>query len=128
MKQYAATNIKNIVIAGHSNGGKTSIAEALLFSSGATDRLGTIAAGNTVCDYDPEEIKRLASVATTVVPFEWKGNKINLLDTPGLFDFAQSVSEGIRAAETALIGCIRRRREGFRGSRRTRNGKSVFHQ
>ncbi len=103
MKQYAASNIKNIALAGHSNSGKTSLAEALLYLAGATDRLGKTAEGNTVCDYDSEEIRRQVSVATAIAPLEWKGDKINLLDTPGLFDFAGGVSEGIRAADCVLI-------------------------
>ena len=96
MKQYAANNIKNIALAGHSNSGKTSLAEALLYLTGAVDRLGKTADGNTVCDFDSEEIKRQVSVATAIAPLEWKGEKINLLDTPGLFDFEGGVSEGIR--------------------------------
>lgn len=103
MKQYEAKNIKNIALAGHAGSGKTSLAEALLYLAGATDRLGKVADGNTVCDFDPEEVKRQATVATAVAPLEWKGEKINLLDTPGLFDFAEGVCEGIRAAETVLI-------------------------
>ena len=103
MKQYEAKNIKNIALAGHAGSGKTSLAEALLFLAGATDRLGKVADGNTVCDFDPEEVKRKATVATAVAPLEWKNDKINLLDTPGLFDFAEGMCEGIRAAETVLI-------------------------
>ena len=103
LKQYEAKNIKNIALAGHAGSGKTSLAEALLYFAGATDRLGKVADGNTVCDYDAEEVKRQATVATAVAPLEWKGDKINLLDTPGLFDFAEGMCEGIRAAETVLI-------------------------
>jgi len=103
MKQYVADKIRNVAIAGHGDSGKTSLAEMLLFKAGATDRLGKTADGNTVCDFDPEEIKRKVSVSSAVAPFEWKGNKVNLLDTPGLFDFAAGVSEGIRAAESVLI-------------------------
>lgn len=103
MKQYAANNIKNIALAGHSNSGKTSLAEALLYLTGAVDRLGKTADGNTVCDFDSEEIKRQVSVATAIAPLEWKGEKINLLDTPGLFDFEGGVSEGIRAAGCVII-------------------------
>lgn len=103
MKQYGAKKIKNIVIAGHSGAGKTSLAEAMLFLAGATDRLGKTADGNTVCDFDPEEIKRKASVSTAVAPIEWSGCKINLIDVPGQFDYAGGTSEGFRAAECALI-------------------------
>lgn len=103
MKNYAANQIRNIAIAGHSGAGKTSLVEAMLFRSGATDRLGKIADGNTVCDFDPEEIKRKITVASTIAPMEWKDTKINLIDTPGLFDFAVGMREGIRAAATVLI-------------------------
>ncbi len=103
MKQYPAKNILNIAITGHSGAGKTSLAEAMLFLSGASDRLGKIADGNTVCDYDPEEIRRKATVGTAVAPLEWKNHKINLLDAPGLFDFEGASCEAIRAADTVLI-------------------------
>ena len=92
MKQYTADKIRNVALAGHSSAGKTSLAEMLLFKSGATDRLGKIADGNTVCDFDPEEIKRQVSVSSAIAPFDWNGVKINLLDTPGMFDFAAGVS------------------------------------
>ena len=103
MKQYNAKNILNIALAGHSGAGKTSLAESMLYLAGAADRLGKISDGNTVCDFDPEEVKRKASVVTAVAPLEWKNHKINLIDTPGLFDFAGGVCEGIRAADTVLI-------------------------
>ena len=103
MKQYDPKNILNIVLAGHSGCGKTSVAESMLYLSKATDRLGSIADGNTVLDYDAEEIKRQASLMTAVAPVEWKNTKINLIDTPGLFDFEGGVSEGMRAADSALI-------------------------
>ncbi len=103
LKQYSAGNIRNIALAGHSGAGKTSLAEAMLYLSGAIDRLGKVADGNTFCDYDPEEIKRRGTVSTAVAPLEWKNNKLNLIDCPGLFDFEGGVSEGIRAAESALI-------------------------
>ncbi len=103
MRQYAAANIRNIALAGHSGAGKTSLAEALLYAAGATDRLGKVADGNTVCDFDPEEIKRKASVSSALAPFTYKDTKINLLDTPGLFDFAGGLYEGVRAAETVLV-------------------------
>lgn len=103
MKQFNAKNIRNVALVGHSGSGKTSLAEAMLFLSGASDRLGRIADGNTICDFDAEEIKREASVSMSVAPFEWKNTKINLLDTPGLFDFSGGLSEGIRAAGSAVI-------------------------
>ena len=103
MKQYDAKKIINIALAGHSGAGKTSVAEAMLYLAGASDRLGKVSDGNTVCDFDAEEVKRKVSVVTAVAPLEWKGYKINLIDTPGLFDFEGGVSEGMRAADTALI-------------------------
>ncbi|HEX3040052.1 MAG TPA: elongation factor G [Caproiciproducens sp.] len=103
MKQYNAKSILNIAIAGHSGSGKTSIAEAMLYLSGATDRFGKVGEGNTVCDYDPEEIKRRTSVSTAVAPLEWKNHKINLIDAPGLFDFEGGMCEAVRAADSVLI-------------------------
>ena len=88
---------------GHSDSGKTSLAEALLFKAGASDRLGKTSEGNTICDFDPEEIKRKVSVCTAVAPFAWGSTKINLIDTPGLFDFAGEAAQGVRAAESLLI-------------------------
>ncbi|MBQ8781481.1 MAG: elongation factor G [Oscillospiraceae bacterium] len=103
MKQYGAENIRNIAIAGHAGSGKTSLAEALLYKAGATDRLGKTADGTTVCDFDPDEIKRKASLNTALAAFEYNDTKINLLDTPGLFDFAGGMYEGISAADTVMI-------------------------
>lgn len=103
MRQYLAGKIRNVAIAGHSGSGKTSLAEAMLYKAGVTDRLGKTADGNTVCDFDQEEIKRKCSVASTVAPFSWGSVKINLIDTPGLFDFAAGFYEGVRAAGNVLI-------------------------
>ncbi len=103
MKQYTAKNIRNVVVAGHAGAGKTSLVEAAYYLTANPDRLGRITDGNTISDYDPEEIRRKASVSTTIVPIEWKNTKMNLLDTPGLFDFAGGLSEGVRAAGSALI-------------------------
>lgn len=103
MKQYSEDNIKNVALAGHGSSGKTSLAEALLYAAGATDRQGRVESGNTVFDFDPEETKRVVSVSAAVAPFEWKGKKINLIDTPGLFDFATGLYEGVRAADSVLI-------------------------
>ena len=103
MKLYNAKNIRNIAIAGHGGRGKTTLAEAMLFISKASDRMGKVADGNTVMDFDAEEKKRKTSVSTAVAPLEWKNTKVNLLDTPGLFDFAGGLSEGVRAAEAVLI-------------------------
>lgn len=103
MKQYLAGKIRNVALAGHSSSGKTTLAEALLFKTGYSDRLGKVAEGNTVCDFDPEEIRRKVSVSSTVAPFAWGSTKVNLIDTPGLFDFEGGMYEGITAAESVLI-------------------------
>lgn len=103
MKQLDATKIRNITLAGHLGSGKTALAEALLYKAGATDRLGKCADGNTVSDYDPEEIKRQISINTTLSSFSSGENRINLLDTPGLFDFAGGMLEGIQAADTVML-------------------------
>lgn len=103
MKEYVVSNIKNIALAGHAGSGKTSLAEALLYQVKATDRLGKIADGNTICDYDAEEIKRKSSLNTTLTYFEYDNMKVNLLDTPGLFDFEAGVCEGIAACDTVMI-------------------------
>lgn len=103
MKHYNADKILNIVLMGHSGSGKTSVAESMLYLAEESDRLGKIDDGNTVLDFDSEEIKRKVSVLTSVAPLEWKDRKINLIDTPGIFDFAGGISEGVRAADSALI-------------------------
>ncbi|MBR0112723.1 MAG: elongation factor G [Clostridia bacterium] len=103
MKTYSAKDIRNVAIAGHSGKGKTTLAEAMLYLAKATERLGRVADGNTVLDFDAEEKRRKATIATAMAAFEWNNTKINLLDTPGLFDFAGGMSEGIRAAESVLI-------------------------
>ncbi len=103
MKTYSSQNIRNIAVAGHAGRGKTSLCEAMLYLAGATDRLGKIADGTTVMDYDPEEKKRLASLQSAVASLEWNDVKINLIDTPGLFDFAGGLAEGARAAGCMLI-------------------------
>ena len=103
MRYHSSKNIINLCLAGHASSGKTSLAEALLFYSKATDRLGKISDGTTVCDFDPEEIKRKTSVCTAVAPFEWANNKINLIDTPGLFDFEGEMCEGVKASDCVLI-------------------------
>lgn len=103
MKQYSAQNIRNIAVVGHAGSGKTTLSEALLYLNNATDRLGNIGDGNTVCDFDPEEIKRKASISLAAAPFEYKNVKINLLDAPGLFDFTTGMYEAIRAADCALV-------------------------
>lgn len=103
MKDYDVTKVRNIAFAGHNGSGKTSLAEAILYKAGASDRLGKTADGTTVCDYDPEEIKRGISIGTSLASFEYNDYKVNLLDTPGLFDFAAEMIEGIRASDTVMI-------------------------
>lgn len=103
MKQYTADKIRNIAVVGHAGSGKTTLVEALLHLNNASDRLGNIADGNTVSDFDPEEIKRKASISMAVAPYEYNDIKVNLLDAPGLFDFTTGMYEAIRAAECALV-------------------------
>ena len=100
---HTVNSIRNVVLLGHSGSGKTALAESLLFMTGAIDRMGKNADGNTVCDYDPEEIRRHVSLSTAVVPLEYHNTKINLLDTPGGFDFSGAVVEALRAADAAIL-------------------------
>lgn len=103
MKNYKSDAIRNIGLFAHSGSGKTSLAEAALFNAGAIDRLGKIDEGNTTCDYDPEEIKRGISISASLAPVEWKNRKINILDTPGYFDFVGEVKSSARVVESAMI-------------------------
>ena len=101
---YANKDIRNILVAGHAGCGKTTLIEALLFSTDPEmQRAGTVQDGNTVCDFDPEEQKRHASLAAAVAPVEYDGVKLNFIDAPGLFDFELGMYEGIQAAESVLI-------------------------
>ena len=102
---YSVQNIRNVCLLGHSGSGKTALTESLLYMTGAIDRMGKAADGNTVCDYDPEEIKRQISISTSVAPLEYKGCKINILDAPGAFDFAGDVMEALTVADAAIIVC-----------------------
>lgn len=103
MEKVFTKSIRNVALLGHSGGGKTSLAESMLFISRVTDRLGNVADGNTVCDYDPEEIKRGYSVSSAMAPMLWNGTKINILDTPGFFDFEAEVRQCVRVADSAII-------------------------
>jgi len=98
-------NIRNVCLLGHSGSGKTALTESLLYMTGAIDRMGRAVDGNTVCDYDPEETKRQISLSTAVAPIDFTGCRINVLDTPGAFDFAGEVMEALRAADAAIIVC-----------------------
>ena len=95
--------IRNVVLLGHSGSGKTALAEALLFTAGLTTRVGSIEDGNTVTDFEPEEISRGSSVSLAMAPFEWNGHKINIIDTPGLSDFTGEMRAAVRAADLALF-------------------------
>ena len=103
MDVYRTDRIRNVVLLGHGGAGKTSMVEAMAYLSGITSRLGKVADGNTISDFDKEEIKRKFSISTTVVPIEWEKCKINVLDTPGYFDFVGEVEEAVSAADAAII-------------------------
>ena len=103
MKNYPTENIRNIVLVGHGGAGKTSLAEALLFQSGATTRLGKITEGNTVTDFDEEEIRKGISVSTALAPVEWDDHKINVLDAPGYADFIGDLRAAMRVADLAVF-------------------------
>ena len=103
MKVYRTDEIRNVVLLGHGGSGKTSLAEAMLYVSGATNRMGKISESNTVSDFDKEEQKRGFSISTSLIPIEWEKAKINILDTPGYFDFVGEVEEAVSAADAAII-------------------------
>lgn len=105
MKTFTAKDIRNIVLAGHGESGKTALAEAMLFKCGLTDRMGNTAEGNTVCDFDAEEIKRKISINASLANMVWKDKKINVIDAPGQFDFVGGMYEGVRAAESVIV-CV----------------------
>ncbi len=107
MNVYGTSQIRNVVLLGHGGAGKTTVAEALALVTGVTKRMGKVADGNTISDYDKEEIKRQFSISTSLIPLEYNGEngpiKINLLDTPGYFDFVGEVEEAISVADAAVI-------------------------
>ena len=103
MKSYETKQIRNVILLGHGSVGKTSLSEALLFQAGAIGRLGRVEEGTTTSDYDAEEIKRRISVSLSLVPLEWKGHKINLIDAPGYADFVGEVKSGVRVADGAVV-------------------------
>ncbi len=103
MQVYTTDRIRNVVLLGHGGVGKTTLAEAMAYLSGITSRLGKVEDGNTVSDYDKEEIKRGFSISSSMIPIEWDKYKINILDTPGFFDFIGEVDEAIAAADAAVI-------------------------
>jgi elongation factor G len=103
MKTYSPEKIRNVLLFGHQGTGKTTLAEALLFISGATTRMGTISDGNTVCDFEPEEIKKQLSVSLAMTPIEWGDHKINLLDSPGYADFIGETQAALRVTDLAVM-------------------------
>ncbi|MCL5071627.1 MAG: GTP-binding protein, partial [Actinobacteria bacterium] len=103
MKDYAMEKIRNVCLLSHGGAGKTTLAEAMLFNTGVLDRFGKVAEGTTTTDYDPEEIRRKISISTALAPCEWKDFKINIIDTPGYFDFVGEVKQAMRVADGALI-------------------------
>ncbi len=103
MQHYRVENIRNVVLLSHTGAGKTSLAEAFLYNCGAITRLGRVDDGNTTSDYDPDEIRRRSSINLSVLPLEWKGNKVNVIDTPGYADFVAEVRAALRVADAAVI-------------------------
>lgn len=103
MREYEPENVRNIALIGHGGTGKTSLSEAMLFLAGAISRLGRVDEGTTTSDYDPDEVRRKISINLSLVPYEWKGHKINVIDTPGYADFVGEVKCGLRAADAAVI-------------------------
>ncbi|MEA1958239.1 MAG: elongation factor G [Chloroflexota bacterium] len=107
MRQYTPEQIRNVVLLSHSGAGKTSLAEAMLYGAGAITRLGKIDQGSSTSDYDPEEIKRKISVYLSLLPCEWQGDKVNIIDVPGYPDFVGEVKAGIRIADAAIfVVCV----------------------
>ena len=103
MKTFPSANIRNVALVGHGNSGKTTLAEALLFSNGVIQRMGRVEDGNTVSDFDPEEHKRGISTSLSIIPMEYEGYKLNILDTPGYADFVGDVAAALRVADLALF-------------------------
>lgn len=103
MKEYSVDKIRNICLLGHGGVGKTTLAESMLFNAKATDRFGSVVNGNTVMDYDPEEIRRKITTNTSLAPLEWQGVKVNIIDTPGYFDFFGEMKQGLRVADGVVI-------------------------
>ncbi len=103
MNEYKAEKIRNIALVGHSSSGKTSLADALLFDTGAVNRLGKVDDATSISDFDPEEQRRKISINTSLIPCEWNGYKTNVIDTPGYIDFAGEVKSALRVADLAIV-------------------------
>ncbi|MCL5772950.1 MAG: GTP-binding protein, partial [Firmicutes bacterium] len=103
MKKFTSEQLRNVGLFSHGGAGKTTLAEAILFHTGATDRMGKVEEGNTTTDFDPDEIKRKNSIYLAMAPCEWKNNKINIIDTPGFMDFVAEVHSALRVIEGAVM-------------------------
>ena len=111
---FTADKIRNILLAGHGGSGKTALAEAMLFKSGATERMGSTNEGSTVSDFDPEEIRRKISINTSLATTVWQDTRINIIDAPGQFDFIGGMYEGMP-----------RHHQGVQSRRRSEQGKNA---
>ena len=103
MKVYTTEKIRNVVLLGHGGAGKTSLVEAMAYLSGITSKMGRVEDGNTISDFDKQEIKKGFSIHTSLIPIEWEDCKINILDTPGSNDFVGEAEEAVSAADAAII-------------------------
>ncbi|MCA9958840.1 MAG: GTP-binding protein, partial [Anaerolineales bacterium] len=103
MKEYKTENIRNIALVGHNGSGKTTFVERLLFNTKVTTRMGSVQSGTAAMDFEEEEIARNSSVATGIAPIEWKGTKLNMLDTPGFMDFIGEVNAALRVTEGVIV-------------------------
>ncbi len=103
MKAYEVDRLRNVALIGHGQAGKTSLLEAALFATGATERLGSVEAGTSIADADPEEVARKSSISAALLPVEWNGHKLNLIDTPGFADFAGEVMSALRVVDGVAV-------------------------
>ncbi|HEX9679842.1 MAG TPA: GTP-binding protein, partial [Anaerolineales bacterium] len=103
MKEYATDRLRNVALVSHGGGGKTSLGEAMLFVTGALTRMGRVEEGNTVSDFEEEEVRRRLSLSTGVLPVEFQDHKLNVLDAPGYIDFVGEVISALRVADGAIV-------------------------
>ena len=103
MREYKTELVRNVVLVAHGGAGKTSLSEAMLYGTGATNRIGKVEDGSTVSDFDEEEIRRSLSLSSSLIPCEWQDHKINVLDTPGYLDFVGDVKDALRVVDGALV-------------------------